>query len=293
MSSWSIPEARIARAGRRPSWPALNLAALTLAVLVPLVLYPLAGLAWLAASGSHGFDPAGFVRVLADPRLADALGTTLGLLAVAAGSTAALGVALAAALHFLPVPGRRLLVRLMELFVAFPSFLVAFTLIYLYGARGSVNIVLMAAFGLHRPPLDFLFGARGVILAEIVFYTPFVVRPALAAFAAIDPKLIEAAASLGASPARVLARVVLPLAWPGIAAGIVLCFLYTLNEFGILLVLGSARLTTLPVAIYSAATVDLDLHRAAAEALVMLALSLALYAVYRAIERTRSRHDRR
>ena len=71
----------------------------------------------------------------------------------------------------------------------------------------------------------------------------------------------------------------------GIAAGTVLCFLLTLNEFGILLVLGSARLVTLPVAIYSSATVDLDLPTASAGAVVMLALSLALYAVYRRVNR--------
>jgi 2-aminoethylphosphonate transport system permease protein len=85
----------------------------------------------------------------------------------------------------------------------------------------------------------------------------------------------------------VAARVVLPLAWPGIAAGTILCFLLTLNEFGILLVLGSAHLVTLPVAIYSSATVDLDLPMAAAGAVVMLAMSLSLYALYRRVNRRR------
>jgi 2-aminoethylphosphonate transport system permease protein len=52
-----------------------------------------------------------------------------------------------------------------------------------------------------------------------------------------------------------------------------------------LLVLGSAHLITLPVAIYSAATVDLDLPTAAAGAVVMLAMSLSLYALYRQVNR--------
>ncbi|MET5020944.1 2-aminoethylphosphonate ABC transporter permease subunit, partial [Burkholderia pseudomallei] len=61
----------------------------------------------------------------------------------------------------------------------------------------------------------------------------------------------------------------------------ILCYLLTLNACGILLVLGSARLDTLPVAIYSSATVDIDLPAAAAGAGVMLAMSLTLYALYR------------
>ncbi|HXZ08963.1 MAG TPA: 2-aminoethylphosphonate ABC transporter permease subunit, partial [Paraburkholderia sp.] len=144
---------------------------------------------------------------------------------------------------------------------------------------------LQRIFHLEAPPLDFLFGIGGVILAEVVFYAPFVVRPTLASFATLDMRLIEAARSLGAHGWMVAFRVILPLAWPGIAAGTILCFLLTLNEFGILLVLGSAHLITLPVAIYSAATVDLDLPTAAAGAVVMLAMSLSLYALYRQVNR--------
>ena len=98
-------------------------------------------------------------------------------------------------------------------------------------------------------------------------------------------RLVEAAKSLGANGWMVAARVIVPLAWPGIAAGTLLCFLLTFNEFGILLVLGSAHLITLPVAIYSAATVDLDLPTAGAGAVVMLAMSLSLYALYRRVDR--------
>jgi 2-aminoethylphosphonate transport system permease protein len=98
-------------------------------------------------------------------------------------------------------------------------------------------------------------------------------------------RLVEAAKSLGANGWMVAFKVILPLAWPGIAAGTILCFLLTLNEFGILLVLGSAHLITLPMAIYSSATVDLDLPTAAAGSVVMLAMSLSLYGLYRRVNR--------
>lgn len=268
----------------------LNLAVLAVLVLGPLVVYPLLRLVWLSLSPAQGLSLQAYVKFFANPETRGVLGSTLWVLGMSAGLASILGVLIAALLFFKPFPGTRLLTRFLELFVAFPSFLVAFTLIFLYGTQGSVSIGLQRLFHLDAPPLNFLFGIGGVILAEVVFYAPFVVRPTLASFALLDMRLVEAARSLGANSAMVAWRVVLPLAWPGIAAGTILCFLLTLNEFGILLVLGSARLVTLPVAIYSAATVDLDLPTAAAGAVVMLAMSLSLYALYRFANRRSRRH---
>jgi 2-aminoethylphosphonate transport system permease protein len=275
--------AAVRRRERAAQWHLLFLAVI---VLGPLVVYPLIRLVLLSLSGPHGglgFQAYG--SFFGNPDTRGVVGTTLWILFLSAGLASLLGVALASMLFFKPFPGARLVTRFLELFVAFPSFLVAFTLIFLYGSQGSVSIGLQRLFHLQTPPLDFLFGVGGVILAEVVFYAPFVVRPTLASFATLDMRLIEAARSLGANGWMVAFKVILPLAWPGIAAGTILCFLLTLNEFGILLVLGSAHLITLPVAIYSSATVDLDLPTAAAGAVVMLAMSLSLYALYRQVNR--------
>src|SRR3546814_20942575 len=59
----------------------------------------------------------------------------------------------------------------------------------------------------------------GVIAAEITFFPPFVVRPLLAAFTQIPREQLDVAASLGASPVRVLRQVVMPAAWPALLAG--------------------------------------------------------------------------
>jgi len=254
---------------------------LLVVILGPIVVYPLFRLLALSVSGEHGLSFAPYVRFFGNADTRGMIFTTLWVLFASAGLASLLGIAIAALLHFKPFPGTRLLTRFLELFVAFPSFLVAFTLIFLYGSQGSVSIALQQIFHLDAPPLDFLFGTGGVVLAEVVFFAPFVVRPTLASFALLDMRIIEAARSLGANSAMVALRVVLPLAWPGIAAGTILCFLLTLNEFGILLVLGSARLVTLPVAIFSAATIDLDLNAASAGAVLMLAMSLSLYLLYR------------
>jgi 2-aminoethylphosphonate transport system permease protein len=270
------------RRERMSQWHLLFLAVV---VLGPLVIYPLVRLVLLSLTGAHGLSFHAYAAFFQNPETSGVIGTTLWILFASAGLASVLGVALASLLFFKPFPGARLVTRFLELFVAFPSFLVAFTLIFLYGSQGSVSIGLQRLLHLEAPPLNFLFGIGGVILAEVVFYAPFVVRPTLASFAMLDMRLIEAARSLGANGWMVAFRVILPLAWPGIAAGTILCFLLTLNEFGILLVLGSAHLITLPVAIYSSATVDLDLPTAAAGAVVMLAMSLSLYALYRQVNK--------
>jgi 2-aminoethylphosphonate transport system permease protein len=272
----------VKRRERAAQWHLLFIAVV---VLGPLVIYPLVRLVMLSLTGAHGPSMHAYSTFFGNPETRGVIGTTLWILFASAGLASLLGVALASILFFKPFPGARLITRFLELFVAFPSFLVAFTLIFLYGSQGSVSIGLQRLLNLQAPPLDFLFGVGGVILAEVVFYAPFVVRPTLASFALLDRRLIEAARSLGASGLMVAFKVILPLAWPGIAAGTILCFLLTLNEFGILLVLGSAHLITLPVAIYSSATVDLDLPAAAAGAVVMLAMSLSLYALYRQVNR--------
>ncbi|TGP39756.1 2-aminoethylphosphonate ABC transporter permease subunit [bacterium M00.F.Ca.ET.228.01.1.1] len=277
----SVASHRLAarRRERRAQWHLLFIA---LFVLGPLVVYPLLRLVALSLSGPQGVSLQAYAGFFGNPQTRGVIGTTLWIMLASAGLASLLGVTLASLLFFKPFPGARIVTRFLELFVAFPSFLVAFTLIFLYGSQGSVSIALQRLFHL-QAPLDFLFGAGGVILAEVVFYAPFVVRPTLASFATLDMHLIEAARSLGASMWMVAFKVILPLAWPGIAAGTILCFLLTLNEFGILLVLGSAHLITLPVAIYSSATVDLDLPTAAAGAVVMLFVSLSLYALYRLV----------
>ncbi|WP_438391643.1 2-aminoethylphosphonate ABC transporter permease subunit [Caballeronia sp. DA-9] len=276
------------RRERRAQW---QLWFILVVVLGPLVIYPLMQLLWLSVTGKHGLSLHAYTAFFTNPETSGVIGTTLGILFASATLASLLGVVLASMLFFKPFPGAKLITRFLELFVAFPSFLVAFTLIFLYGSQGSVSIGLQRLFNLQNPPLDFLFGIGGVILAEVVFYAPFVVRPTLASFATLDMRLIEAAKSLGASGSMVAFKVILPLAWPGIAAGTILCFLLTLNEFGILLVLGSAHLITLPMAIYSSATVDLDLPTAAAGAVVMLAMSLSLYALYRRVNRRTGGRD--
>jgi len=86
----------------------------------------------------------------------------------------------------------------------------------------------------------------GIVLAQLFVSAPFVVVSALAAFTGVDPKLEMAAATLGDSQWHIFWRISLPLAWPGIAAGITLAWIRALGEFGATLIV-AYNPHTLPV----------------------------------------------
>lgn len=120
-----------------------------------------------------------------------------------------------------------------------------------------------------------------MVLAEVTFYTPFVMRPLLAAFDAIEPAQLDMASSLGEKPLGVIRRIILPAAVPSLLAGGSLCLLLTLNEFGIVLVMGAKDVITLPMLIYDKAIQQFDYPGASVVALCNIMLSLTLYALYR------------
>jgi 2-aminoethylphosphonate transport system permease protein len=192
-----------------------------------------------------------------------------------------LGSILALILTFVPFPGARVLARLIDTFIALPTFLVALAFTFVYGSAGLLNASLMEILHLPLPPLDFLYSAAGVILAEVTVYTPFILRPLLAAFSLIESAQIEVAGSLGAGPWRIIRQIILPAALPALLAGGSLCLLLTVNEFGIVMFIGAKGVITLPLLVYDKAIQEFDYTSACVVAVVNIALSLALYSLYR------------
>ena len=160
--------------------------------------------------------------------------------------------------------------------LALPSFVITLAFVLLYGVAGVFGSITRGTL---------VSSTLGVVLAEITFFTPFVVRPLLAAFARFPREQLDVAASLGASPWTVATRVLLPEALPALAAGGGLCLLLTLNEFGIVLFTGARDAITLPMLIYTRGIVTFDLPGAAVIATVQVVLSLLLYVGYRALVR--------
>ncbi len=108
--------------------------------------------------------------------------------------------------------------RVIDTFIALPTFLITLAFTFIYGSAGLLNGTLMALFAFELPPVDFLYSINGVILAEITVFTPLVMRPLMAGLRQIDKSQLEAASILGAHPLRVITRY-LPGGAPGADGG--------------------------------------------------------------------------
>jgi molybdate transport system permease protein len=131
------------------------------------------------------------------------------------------------------------------------------------------------------------FTFAGILLASVLYNLPFAVRPFVAAFSAVDRRLLEAAWCLGSSRWRTFWRVSLPLARPGILTGMILTFAHTVGEFGVVLMVGGnipGVTRTLSIAIFE----DVDsLNYAAAgqTSLVLLAFAFLMLALVHALQK--------
>jgi molybdate transport system permease protein len=127
--------------------------------------------------------------------------------------------------------------------------------------------------------VDIAFTQVAVVFAVTFVAGPFYVRPAIAAFEAVDPHSLDAARTLGAGPARRFFRVALPLAAGGLAAGAVLAFARGLGEFGATIMFaGSLQgvTQTISLAIYEQFDVDFDVALAMGGLLVVVSAALLL-----------------
>ena len=90
--------------------------------------------------------------------------------------------------------------------------------------------------GLTGHTLAFTFA--GLVIGSILYSLPFAVQPFAASFALVDPRLMAASATLGASRLETFFRVILPLSLPGLVTGVALSFAHTMGEFGVVLMVG-------------------------------------------------------
>ncbi|MDQ0984687.1 2-aminoethylphosphonate transport system permease protein [Streptomyces sp. V2I9] len=262
-------------------WALPPVAVLALAFLHPLAL--VVQQSFTPDEGGVSLDP--YAEVFASAAFRDALTTTVWL---ALGSTAGclvLGFALALVIAFVPFPGGKAVARFVDVFLSFPSFLITLALLFIYGSVGMANGLWTGATGAAEGPFHFLTTPWGVLLAEITYFTPFVMRPLLAAFSQLETAQLEVASSLGAGPGRVIRRVILPEALPALAAGGSLVLVMCLNEFGIVLFTGAKGVTTLPMLVHSKAILESDYAAACVVAVVNIGISVGLYGLYRVVSR--------
>jgi len=175
---------------------------------------------------------------------------------------------------------------LVEAVVALPLVLpptvIGFYLLVLMGTRSPIGRLWTAWTG-H----GFAFTFEALVVASVLYSLPFAVQPLAAAFALVDPALIEASSVLGASSLRTFRRVILPLSVPGVITAAVLTFAHTLGEFGVVLMVGGnlpGITRTASVAIYDEVQA-FDFAAAHATALVVLLLAFTMLAVIYAVNR--------
>ena len=152
---------------------------------------------------------------------------SLKVAAVAVAFSLPVGIWIAWLLSRSRLPGKALLNGLVHLPLILPPVVTGYLLLITFGRRGAAGAFLENTFG-----LVFSFRWTGAALAAAVMGFPLLVRSIRLSLDAVDQRLEAAAATLGASPARVFLTVTMPLILPGIAAGAILAFAKSMGEFG-------------------------------------------------------------
>lgn len=167
--------------------------------------------------------------------------------------------------------GRAAILTLIELPLVVPPAVAGLALLAAFGPNGIFGSALDSAH------IQLVFQTAGVVVALVFVASPFYIRQAVAAFAAVPSSLLEASEQLGARPGRTLLSVAIPSARPGLLAGFSLAFGRALGEFGATLMFAGSFpgiTQTAPLAIF--AEFNTDFTGALALAAVLIAVAGAL-----------------
>jgi molybdate transport system permease protein len=210
---------------------------------------------------------------LGNPVAVDALLVSVKTSLIAHGLVLLFGTPAAYLLALRRFRGRAVLVSLVELPLLLPPAVAGIALLATFGKLGLLGSTL-SLLGVHVALTQ-----TAVILAVAFVEAPFYVRGAIAAFESLDPALLEAARTLGVGPARVFARISLPLALGGLGAASAVALARGLGEFGATIIFaGSLQgvTQTLPLAIYAELDRDFDTALAIGALFVLLGMGLLL-----------------
>ncbi|MFP1631880.1 molybdate ABC transporter permease subunit [Zhengella sp. ZM62] len=172
-------------------------------------------------------------------------------------------------------PGKQIVNGIVHLPLILPPVVTGYLLLLTMGRKGFIGQYLDEWFG-----IVFAFRWTGAVLAAAIMAFPLMVRAIRLSIEAVDPKLEEAGATLGASPAWVFLTVTLPLILPGIIAGAILAFAKAMGEFGATITFVSnipGQTQTLPSAVY--AFLQVPGGEASAARLVIVAIIVAMSAL--------------
>ncbi len=183
--------------------------------------------------------------------------------------------------------GRDAVSAVLTLPLVLPPTVVGYYLLVVIGRRGWLGQWLHDSLG-----INLIFTWQGAVIAATVVAFPLVLTSARSAFEAIDPQLERAARVLGLTEWAVFLRVTLPMAWPGILAGLLLVFARSLGEFGATLMIAGSipgRTQTLSVAVHDAVQAGDDATANLLVAIISVTCVVFLLAAGRFAPRARAR----
>ena len=184
--------------------------------------------------------------------------------------------------------GKPLLRALTAVPFMLPTVVVAAGFNALLGPRGWLNLGMMNLFRLEVPPVQFVGTLGAILLAHIFYNTTIVIRVVGSAISQLDPRLENAARTLGAEGRRVWWHITLPLLRPSLLAAGLLVFLFDFTSFGVILLLGGPGFATLEVETYIQALQMLNLPLASFLSAIQLLCTLAFSVLYtRVVAKTR------
>ena len=172
-------------------------------------------------------------------------------------------------------PGKSLINTLVHLPLVLPPVVTGYLLLIVFGRKGLIGEFLEQTFD-----IVFAFRWTGAVLAAAVMAFPLLVRPIRLSIEAIDLRLESAAATLGANRIAVFLTITLPLALPGILAGVILGFAKAMGEFGATITFVSnipGETQTLPIAIYT--VLQVPGGESAALRLTLIAVAVSILAL--------------
>lgn len=242
-----------------------RVSALVLAALLGgLIALPLAGIVLRV-------NPATLFEQLGNPSVRQSLWLSAITSIAATLLSLILGLPMAAILATRDFPGKRAIEVLMDLPMVIPPTVAGFALLMAFGRAGLLGGTL-SALGITLP-----FTTAAVVIAQTFMSVPFLVGAARAGFSAVDPRFMEAAATLRAGEVYSFLRVRLPLALPSVLAGIGMCWARALGEFGATITFAgnmAGNTRTVPLDVYLLLQEDLD--KAATLSLLLVVMAVVL-----------------
>jgi thiamine transport system permease protein len=251
-----------------------------LAFLAAFYFFPIGSILQVSFAREEGGIATPLLAVFGSPGIRRVIWFTIYQAALSTTLTLLLGVPGAYLLARYEFRGKTVLRALTGIPFVLPTLVVAAAFNALLGPRGWVNGFLMAVFDLQTPPVQFINTLTAILVAHVFYNTTIILRMVGDFWAHLNPRLEDAARSLGANRWATWRHVTLPLLSPALSAAALLVFIFNFTSFGVVLVLGGPRFATMEVEIYYQTISLFNLPTAAALSLIQLAATLGLTILY-------------